>query len=297
MNYYERHLGDYARDTGHLTLIEHGVYNKLMDRYYATEEGIPCEQIFRICGARTKEEKLATELVVSEFFYLENGVYRHGRIEGEIEKARARIDSAKENGKKGGRPKKNPLGFENETQQEPSGLSVGFSGETGSKALQTPDSRLHTPEDQEPLSTASPSTDLLGANQPPADLAVKRSERISAVTNDAIAAYNRILGKPSGLLRSVRTAVGIDTRREQVKRCLKTASEICQDLYGDSRITQEFWTAYFESAAEDDFHSGRGPYSGEHKNWRPDFEFLTRKATMLKLFERAVDADDIEDAA
>ena len=36
MNYYERHLGDYARDTGHLSMLEHGAYSLLLDRYYAT---------------------------------------------------------------------------------------------------------------------------------------------------------------------------------------------------------------------------------------------------------------------
>lgn len=146
------------------------------------------------------------------------------------------------------------------------------------------------------LSTATPPTDLLGGSQKPADLPAKRAERISAITADAIEAYNRILGKPNGLLRAVRASVGIDSRREQVKRCLKTASEICQELYGDSRITPEFWKAYFESASESDFHSGKGPYRGEHENWRPDFDYLTKKNTMLKLFDRAVDEDGEEAA-
>ncbi len=30
MNYYERHLGDYAKDTAHLTMIEHGAYTLLL---------------------------------------------------------------------------------------------------------------------------------------------------------------------------------------------------------------------------------------------------------------------------
>lgn len=149
-------------------------------------------------------------------------------------------------------------------------------------------SPIPSPNQEHSSSTAAPSTDLLGGKTA-TDIAAKRAERISTITADAIAAYNRILGKPNGLLRAVRASVGVDTRREQVKRCLKTASEICQDLYGDSRITPEFWAAYFESAAADDFSSGRGPYTGDHKDWRPDFEYLTRKTTMLKLFERAVD--------
>ena len=41
MNYYQRHIGDYARDTGHLSLLEHGVYMVLLDYHYASEAGIP----------------------------------------------------------------------------------------------------------------------------------------------------------------------------------------------------------------------------------------------------------------
>ena len=44
MNYYERHLGDYARDTGHLSMLEHGAYTLLMDRSSASEQGIPADQ-------------------------------------------------------------------------------------------------------------------------------------------------------------------------------------------------------------------------------------------------------------
>ena len=66
MNYYERHLGDYAKDTGHLSMLEHGAYTLLLDRYYSTEEGIPADQVHRIARARTKEEKDA----VDNFSYL-----------------------------------------------------------------------------------------------------------------------------------------------------------------------------------------------------------------------------------
>jgi uncharacterized protein YdaU (DUF1376 family) len=33
VNYYERHLGDYAKDAGHLSMLEHGAYSLLLDRY------------------------------------------------------------------------------------------------------------------------------------------------------------------------------------------------------------------------------------------------------------------------
>lgn len=140
MNYYERHLGDYARDTAHLSLLEHGVYTLLLDRYYATEAGIPADQAHRVARARTDEERAAVDVVLSEFFTLTDGVWKQGRVEGEIEKANARINAARENGRRGGRPKGNRTETQLDTQQEPTGFSVGSQIETQSKALQTPDS-------------------------------------------------------------------------------------------------------------------------------------------------------------
>src|SRR5687768_6580586 len=108
MNYYERHLGDYAKDTAHLSMLEHGAYNLLLDRYYGTEVGIPADQVYRVARARTKEERAAVDVVLGEFFELKDGAWTKGRCDEEIEKAKARIDAARENGKKGGRPKAKP---------------------------------------------------------------------------------------------------------------------------------------------------------------------------------------------
>lgn len=86
MNYYERHLGDYAKDTLHLSMLEHGAYTLLMDRYYSTERGIPADQVYRVALARSKDEKAAVDTVLTEFFTLNDGVFTKGRIEEEIEK-------------------------------------------------------------------------------------------------------------------------------------------------------------------------------------------------------------------
>ncbi|WP_426269180.1 YdaU family protein [Dyella kyungheensis] len=131
MNYYERHLGDYAKDARHLTMLEHGAYTLLMDRYYATEQGIPADKAHRVAGARTAEECAAVDSVLEEFFRLVDGVWIKGRIELEIAKAAGRIDAARENGRKGGRPRKSePDGLSKQTQQKPSGFYVGYENET-----------------------------------------------------------------------------------------------------------------------------------------------------------------------
>lgn len=146
MNYYERHLGDYARDTAHLTMIEHGAYGLLLDRCYATEQGIPDGQAHRLARARTREEKAAVDAVLSEFFTLVDGLWVNRRVIEEIEKTHRRIGAAKENGKRGGRPKKERGGSENETQQKPSGLFVGSENETQQKAHQTPNTIHQSPD-------------------------------------------------------------------------------------------------------------------------------------------------------
>lgn len=151
MNYYERHLGDYARDTAHLSLLEHGVYTLLLDRYYATEQGIPVDQAHRLARARTDEERAAVDVVLAEFFHIEENpsgsVWVNSRVEEELAKARARINAARENGKKGGRPPKVREINPDQTPDKPSGFSVGSANETQPKAHQTPDTR-HQKEQQ-----------------------------------------------------------------------------------------------------------------------------------------------------
>lgn len=156
MNYYEKHLGDYAKQTRHLSMLEHGAYNLLLDRYYATEEGIPADQAHRLAGARTKEERDAVDAVLAEFFTLKDGVWIKNRVEEEIASARHKIETARQNGRGGGRPKSKPNGIpkanQEQTQEKPTGFPVGnpegTQGLTGMKALQSPDTRHQTPDTQ-----------------------------------------------------------------------------------------------------------------------------------------------------
>ena len=111
MNYYERHLGDYARNAGHLSMLEHGAYTLLLDRYYTTDAPIPTDQTYRLCRARTPGEIAAVDAVLAEFFVAVDGAWVNNRADEEIVKATARIGAAKANGKKGGRkPNPNPAG-------------------------------------------------------------------------------------------------------------------------------------------------------------------------------------------
>ena len=145
MNYYERHLGDYARDAGHLNALEHGVYTLLLDRYYITEKPIPIDQVYRICRAKTRWEKGAVDAVVREFFEEVDGRLRHARCESEIELARKRIEASISNGKSGGRPKKLKKTKASETRQDNLGSEIKNLDESQNNLLQSPISIHQTP--------------------------------------------------------------------------------------------------------------------------------------------------------
>ena len=115
MNYYSHHIGDYLSATAHLTLLEHGVYRRLIDVYYINESALPADpvQVQRLVGARTTEEREAVETILREFFTLTDSGWSQARCDYEI----GLCNKNRTNGKKGGRPsgKNNP----NETQTEP----------------------------------------------------------------------------------------------------------------------------------------------------------------------------------
>lgn len=100
VNYYERHIGDYIRDTSHLSLLEHGAYTRLLDIYYARESGIPDDQAERLVCARTEEERAAVRAVLKEFFTLDGKVWRHARCDAEIAAHHEYIAKQSRNGKK-----------------------------------------------------------------------------------------------------------------------------------------------------------------------------------------------------
>ncbi len=113
------------------------------------------------------------------------------------------------------------------------------------------------------------------------------AKRIAAVTDDAVEAYNRILAQPNGVLRRV-SRVGIERRRGDIMRCARAAGRICLELYGDKTVTTKFWDQYFNEIDKDDFKAGRQPCVGQHVNWKPSFEYLTRENVMIEVFESAV---------
>ncbi len=122
MNFYRRFIGDYSRDTGHLSLAHHGAYTLLLDAYYATEKPLPIDYValYRIARAHGPAEQRAVREVADEFFPVSDGARRNKRADRQLPDEQARIQTARENGSKGGRrkqPPRNPAGSQEVSQQ------------------------------------------------------------------------------------------------------------------------------------------------------------------------------------
>lgn len=106
MHYYEKKIGDYHRKAGRLNILQHGVYNLLMDACY-DREAFPTEtQAIDWVWAETDEEIAAVKFVLKKFFVMnEEGIYVQNHIQEDLIAYKAYIAKQAENGKQGGRPK------------------------------------------------------------------------------------------------------------------------------------------------------------------------------------------------
>jgi uncharacterized protein YdaU (DUF1376 family) len=86
MHYYQHNIGDYRKDTSHLTLLEHGIYRQLLDTYYLDEEPLSNDlaKLMRSHSVRNADEQQALQNVLTDFFELTENGYFHKRCEDGI---------------------------------------------------------------------------------------------------------------------------------------------------------------------------------------------------------------------
>lgn len=109
MHYYKKDIGDYNTKAGRLSILQHGVYNLLMDAIYDREQFPTYEDAVDWLWVSSPEEHESLKFVLSKFFILEGDRYVQKRMKDTIEKYHAQAESNAINGKKGGRPKKDKI--------------------------------------------------------------------------------------------------------------------------------------------------------------------------------------------
>ena len=82
MHYYRHHIGDFLKDTGHLSNDQMGVYLRMLWRYYLDEKPLKddCESI----AFAMRSDGKTVGLILHHFFVLQDDGWRHKRCDKEI---------------------------------------------------------------------------------------------------------------------------------------------------------------------------------------------------------------------
>lgn len=97
MHYYRFNIGDYRRDTAHLSLLEHGIYRQLIDSYYLSEKPLSLDisSLMRTHCVRNADEKDALEYILKTFFVQREEGYFHVGCEKVLHEYKVKSDKAR----------------------------------------------------------------------------------------------------------------------------------------------------------------------------------------------------------
>ena len=102
MIFYKHFIGDYQRKTNRLSILEDGVYRRLLDEYYANEAPLPLEddECFRLVRAIKPNERKAVLKILSVYFTKTPDGYTHERADEEIVDFKGKSEKASSSAKK-----------------------------------------------------------------------------------------------------------------------------------------------------------------------------------------------------
>ena len=255
MNYYERHIGDYIKDTAHLSLLEHGVYGRLLDVYYTRECGIDAGTAARLIGVRSKDERNALSSVMDEFFVLDGAVWTHRRCDKEIARYQDKQRKASASA--------NARWTKQSTHTESTADAMRTHSEGNAPSNQTP-----VTSNQERDMSAEPT----------------RKPSIPCPYSEIVALYHSKL--PS--LPAVRV---MSPSRQRALRHLWGFVLGSTKSDGTRRATNadealEWLGGYFARASENDFLMGKTSRPPEHAGWQCDLDFLCGDKGITQVIEK-----------
>lgn len=255
VNYVERHFGDWARDTAHLSMTEDGAYNRLCDVYYVRETPLPREipACCRLVRANTAPDRKAVETVLREFFVLSEAGWKHKRCDEEIEKFRMRQAKAKHAAE--------------HRWSNATGMLGASTEHPPSNASQTPPPTTHPPTEKDNEPTA-----LAVAAEKPADDSVP-----ACPFEKIIEDYHALLPQcPRLLVRNNARDGLIRARWREV-----FAAGRAKDRDDGIQLFREL----FEHVSESKFLTGRAPARNGSPPFVADLEWLMRPTNFAKVVE------------
>lgn len=263
MNFYKRHLGDYAKDTRALSVFEHGVYTLLLDFYYSEEKPVTDEDAHAICRTANAKERASVDKVLARYFKRTDEGWRHSYADRVIQEACEK--SAKASGSASKRWDKS-MRTHSERIENASPIADADAMRTHSDGNATcarvPLATSHEEETSKALVPDVPSATTAAAL--PDD----------CPHTEIIAAYHRELP----MLRQV--AVWSELRRSLLRSRWREAAE---------RRTVAWWEGFFRYVATCPLLVGQHD-SRSNPGWQADLEWLVRPANFVKVIEGKYEA-------
>jgi len=242
MYYYNFHIGDFIKDSAHLSLEEEAIYRRLIDLYYTTEQPIPLDinSVSRSIRARGNEEMI--ELILNEFFNKTAKGFKQKRIDKELKKYKEKSEKAAKSAKARWDKASKPC------ERTANALRTQCEGNANRKPIT---------DNRKPLTNNS--------NIPYQQIAD---------------AYNANFAEPSNNPQVAKL-------NNDRKRLIKKLWFMCTSSEDEIKLTNniDYWTRYFNHCSGLPFLQGDAERGEKHKTWRPDFNYIMKEGTYIKVLE------------
>jgi uncharacterized protein YdaU (DUF1376 family) len=248
VHYFKKNIGDYAKKTGRLSMLQHGAYTLLIDSCYDRERFPTLEDAIEWTWASSKEEIEAVEFVLRRFFDLEDGVYVQSRIREEIAEYHAKATTNKR------------IADEREAKRKANGT-------TGTRTVhESSPSVDEAPPNQEPLTNNQEPSKVAKATP---DLGKPKSVPACPVA-EIVEMYNTMLP----MLPAV--SVVNDSRKRAISSRWR---EVVTTDKMDRKQGLEFFEWYFTMVKDSKFLTGKS------KDWKADMDFLFNPSKFPRIIE------------
>ena len=271
MHYYTFHIGDYRKDTGHLTLLEHAIYRSLIDSCFETEQPLPLDhaKLMRSHSVRSDIEKESFNNVLADFFIKTQNGYRNFRVDNELERIYKKSEKARESAKIRWEKKAKAKQTDSEGIANASKVNA-FAPESDATGMLPINPLPINPKPKD--KTISPSGSSIEIDQPDliGDLeSYSKADQKNKIprnwTQNLIDTYHECLpGWP-------RVEIINDERKKAAKRAWK---------FTDNSNTVEFWKGMFLECKGNAFMEG-----DNDRGWKGSFDYLLTNKTMVKIYE------------
>lgn len=263
MNYYEKHIGDYIKDTVSLSMLEDGAYNRLIDQCYQTEKPLPLDvkEIYREARAISAAERKAVDYVLRKFFVETEAGYVQKRINAEIAR------------------------YQDKQRKAKASADARWSKDRSHSEL---DAFASDPHDASDMRTHSEGNALQSPDTSNQSLkkTVTSPAKLPTCPHDAIVdLYHEVLHElPRVRLMPPKRKKAIGKIWDWVLTSKKKSDGSRRAESAEQALA---WLRnYFDRARNNDFLMGRTPRVGEHANWQCDLDFLLTDKGMTQVIEK-----------